>query len=165
MREYILDTNIYIGFYDRYYRPEHFPTFWENFIIHSNECVVIPKVVLDESYQDKWLKDWIKDNFTRDVINHKDYAEEFGDILTHIQDNELYKDDVLLDWAREKIADPWLLAIARKENLTIVTDEMPNINLNKKHPSKSAKIPDVAKELSIECINRNEFFARIDLKI
>lgn len=26
---YLLDTNIYISFYDRYYPKAHFPTFWQ----------------------------------------------------------------------------------------------------------------------------------------
>ena len=165
MAKYLLDTNVYIGFYDRYYLPVHFPTFWENFKDHINKFVVIPKVVLDENYQDQWLRNWIKENFSHDIINHKNYAEGFAEILTHIQMQEHYKDDVLINWAREKIADPWILAIAKKENLTIVTDETSNHNLNKNQPSKSAKIPDVARELGIECINRNEFFERIDLKV
>ena len=162
MQKYLLDTNIYIGFYDRYYRPIHFPTFWDNIKTPLNENVVIPKVVLDESHQDEWIKEWVKENFNRDIINHKTYAEQFGEVLAHIQSSKYYRDDVLIDWAREKIADPWLLAIAKKENLIIVTDELPKIR-DKNRPSKKAKIPDVAKDLSIDCINRNEFFARIDL--
>jgi len=71
---------------------------------------------------------------------------------------EHYKDDALINWAREKIADTWILAIAKKESLIIVTDETSNHNLNKVHPSKSAKIPDVASELGVECISRNDFF-------
>jgi len=165
MEKYLLDTNIYIGFYDRYYLPAHFPTFWENFKAHINDFVVIPKVVLDENYQDTWLRSWIKENFVHDVIDHRDFVEEFAEILAHIQKQEHYKDDVLINWAREKIADPWILAIAKKENLIIVTDETSNPNLNKNQPSKNAKIPDIARELGIECINRNEFFARIDLVV
>ena len=29
---YLLDSNIYINFYDRYYRLEFFPTFWTKLI-------------------------------------------------------------------------------------------------------------------------------------
>jgi len=165
VKKYLLDTNIYIGFYDRYYLPAYFPTFWENIKPHINECVVIPKVVLDENFQDAWLKDWVKENYLHDLVNHKDYAGEFAEILVHVQEQDQYKDDVLINWGREKIADPWLLAIAKKENLIIVTDENANPGLNKNRPSKSAKIPDVARELGIECITRNEFFARIDLRV
>ncbi|MFC2401475.1 MAG: DUF4411 family protein, partial [Streptococcus sobrinus] len=27
--KYLLDSNIYINFYDRYYRKEFFPSFWQ----------------------------------------------------------------------------------------------------------------------------------------
>ena len=30
MKEYLIDTNIYIDSYDRYYRNEFFPTYWEH---------------------------------------------------------------------------------------------------------------------------------------
>ena len=165
MAKYLLDTNIYIGFYERYYLPAHFPTFWENFKNHINDFVVIPKVVLDENYQGTWFRDWIKENFSHDIVDHRNYAEEFAEILAHIQEQGHYKDDVLANWAREKIADPWILAIAGKENLIIVTDETSNHSLNKNQPSKNAKIPDVASELGIACITRNEFFEKIDLKV
>jgi len=166
MDKYLLDTNIYIDCYDRFYLPEHFPTFWENFKNHLNDFVVIPRVVLDEIKKNTWFKEWVEEYFTSDIINHIDYAEEFAQVLAHIQVQDHYTDDVLTNWAREKIADTWLLAIAKKEKFIIVTEERSNDNLHRNaDPSKKAKIPDVAKELGIECINRNEFFARVDLRV
>lgn len=41
---YLLDSNIYINFYDRYYRKDFFPTFWSNFAGILNSSVVIPKL-------------------------------------------------------------------------------------------------------------------------
>jgi len=166
MKKYLLDTNIYIDFYDRFYLPAHFPTFWSNFIRHINEFVIVPRVVLDEIQQNEWIKDWIKEHFDSDIVKHTDYAVELQEVLSHIQAQPHYTDNVLVNWSREKIADSWLLAIAKKEGFVIVTNETANPNLHTNpNPSKSAKIPDVANELGIECISRNEFFARIDLKV
>ena len=36
---YLLDSNIYINFYDRYYRNKFFPTFWLNFVSILNANV------------------------------------------------------------------------------------------------------------------------------
>ncbi|MDS3029726.1 Uncharacterised protein [Streptococcus pneumoniae] len=83
---YLLDSNIYINFYDRYYRKEFFPT-------------------------------------------------------------------------------PWLIAIAKKENYTIVTDEIKNVNLNDVNPSRNAKVPDVCEKLNVQCISMNQFFKEISLSI
>lgn len=46
---YLLDSNIYINFYDRYYRKDFFPTFWVNFVDILNANVVIPKIIRELS--------------------------------------------------------------------------------------------------------------------
>ena len=58
-----------------------------------------------------------------------------------------------------------MIAIAKRENYTIVTDEVKNINLSDKNPSKNAKIPDVCEEFKIRCISMNQFFVEIGLSI
>lgn len=68
-------------------------------------------------------------------------------------------------WANDTIADGWLIAIAKKEGYTIVTDEVKNPNLNKISPSKSCKIPDIAADFGIRCLTMLEFFKEIKLKI
>ncbi|MTV80879.1 DUF4411 family protein, partial [Streptococcus pneumoniae] len=85
-----------------------------------------------------------------------------------IQDSPLYKDTALVSdkgWANERIADPWLIAIAKKENYTIVTDEIKNVNLNDVNPSRNAKVPDVCEKLNVQCISMNQFFKEISLSI
>ena len=137
---YLLDSNIYINFYDRYYRKDFFPTFWSNFAGILNSSVVIPKIVISENYQDDWFRDWLTN----------------------------YKDAALMSqkgWANADIADPWLIAIAKSMNYTIVTDEVKNVNLNSTNPSKNAKIPDVCDQLGVRCISMNEFFEEIGLSV
>lgn len=77
--------------------------------------------------------------------------------------------DLALDenkgWTNVKIADPWLIAIALKEKVTIVTNEVKNVNLNTKNPSKSVKIPDICQQLGVRCITMNEFFKEVKLSI
>nr|WP_276933521.1 DUF4411 family protein [Globicatella sulfidifaciens] len=52
-----------------------------------------------------------------------------------------------------------------KENYTIVTEENRVISLNKIHPSKAAKIPDVSNQLGIRCINMNQFFEEVQFML
>lgn len=165
---YLLDSNIYINFYDRYYRKDFFPTFWSNFKNVLNESVVIPKIVVSENYQDTWFKDWLKDHYTKSFIEHTSYAKEWVSVIHHIDNSPYYKDAALTSekgWANDKIADPWLVAIAKAMNYTIVTDEVKNVNLNSDNPSKSVKIPDICEELGVRCISMNEFFKEIGLSI
>uniref|UniRef100_UPI0030B80D74 DUF4411 family protein n=1 Tax=Globicatella sulfidifaciens TaxID=136093 RepID=UPI0030B80D74 len=57
------------------------------------------------------------------------------------------------------------MAITMKENYTIVTEENRVISLNKIHPSKAAKIPDVSNQLGIRCINMNQFFEEVQFML
>lgn len=168
MTKYLLDTNIYINFYDRCYRFEHFPTFWQNLEDILNQHVVIPKIIMQESYQSQFFTDWITEHYTQQFINHKDYAEYWQQVIEHIANHDCYSDLALTNtqsWTNDNIADGWIIAIAKQDNLTIVTNETKNSNLNSNQPSKSAKIPDIAEDLGVRCIDMNEFFKEIELLI
>lgn len=168
MRKYLLDSNIYINFYDRYYQQDIFPSFWRTIIPILNRNVVIPKIVIDENYQDSWFSSWIDTNYSTPIIKHKDYTVEWVSVLEHIASHNCYKDAALESakgWAQEMIADPWIIAIALKDDLTIVTNETKNPNLTSANPSKSAKIPDVCDDLGIRCITMNQFFTEVGLII
>lgn len=165
---YLLDSNIFINFYDRYYKQHTFPSFWTNLKPLINENVIIPKIVMNENYQDVWFRDWVESNYDNELLNHVDYAVEWGEILEHIKSSIYYKNAALdsdKGWANSVIADPWIIAIAKKESLTIVTDEKRNPNLSSRNPSKSAKIPDVCDSLGIRCITMNDFFVAVGLII
>ena len=136
--------------------------------VKGNSDVKVPDIVVSENYQDPWFRKWLAENYEKDLIDHKSYVREWSEVIQYIQDSPFYKDTALLSekgWANEKIADPWLIAIAKRENYTIVTDEVKNINLSDKNPSKNAKIPDVCEEFKIRCISMNQFFAEIGLSI
>ncbi|MTV44399.1 DUF4411 family protein [Streptococcus pneumoniae] len=135
-------------------------------ILNSN--VVVPRIVVSENYQNPWFREWLEENYKKDLIDHKSYAREWSEVIQYIQDSPLYKDTALLSekgWANERIADPWLIAIAKKENYTIVTDEIKNVNLNDVNPSRNAKVPDVCENLNVQCISMNQFFKEISLSI
>lgn len=167
--KYLIDSSTYLDFYNRYYRYDFFPTFWEKLEGIMNNSVVVPKIVLDEHYHDLWFKDWVERHFAHDILNHKNYVEDWGEVLAHVQTCGFYKASALAadrGWSHEKIADPWIIGIAKKDNLTIVASELadPNRGVNGTQ-SKSAKIPDVARDLGVRCIDRNTFFEEVKLKI
>lgn len=168
MKQFLLDSNIYINFYDRYYREEYFPSFWTQLPKILNKYVIIPRIVVDENYHDPKFKKWLDNNFKKQFLNHKNYAEEWAEVLEHIKNSKCYKSEALTadgGWAHEKIADPWLIAIAKKDKLTIVTEEIRNPNLHNPYGNKAAKIPDVCDDLMVDCIDMNGFFKEINLSI
>lgn len=169
MKRYLLDTNIYIGSYERYYRNEYFPTYWEKFSVILNEHVIIPKVVHTEITKSDWFLEWLKSNFADEIINHKDYSEHWQTVLEYVRSCGFYKEKALVDptkgWANETIADPWLVAIAKENDLVLVTDETSDPNFSKGNPIGAAKIPDICVSQGVRCITRNEFFGEIGLLI
>jgi hypothetical protein len=169
MKKYILDTNIYADAYERYYRNEYFPTYWEKFSTILNEHVVIPKIVKDEITKSDWFLEWLKDNYHDNIINHKDYSQQWQTILEYIQSCGLYTDKALAEqtkgWVNDKIADPWLIAIAKENDLIIVTNEQRNPNLNKGNLVGAVKIPDICDRQGIRCMGRNEFFGEVGLSV
>ena len=52
---YLLDTNIYIAFYERYYPQRNFPSFWEKLVQTFQQEVVVPRVVMEETKKSDWL--------------------------------------------------------------------------------------------------------------
>lgn len=169
MKKYLLDTNIYIDAYDRYYLHDYFPTYWEKFSVILNEHVIIPKVVKEEVTKSDWFLVWLKDNYQGNILNHRNYSQQWQTILEYVQSCGLYKDVALTKqttgWANEVIADPWIVAIAKEDNLVIVTNEDRDPNLDKGNPIKSAKVPDVCDRQGVQCIGRNEFFGEVGLLI
>lgn len=169
MKKYILDTNIYADCYERYYRSEYFPSYWEKFSVILNEHVIIPRIVKDEITKSDWFLEWLKTNYNDDTLNHKNYVERWQTILNFVQSCGLYKEKALIDqakgWANENIADPWLIAIAKENDLIIVSDETRDPNLDKGNPIGRAKIPDICDRQSIRCITRNEFFGEVGLQV
>lgn len=169
MKKYLLDTNIYIASYDRYYRNEYFPTYWERFSAVLNEHVIIPKIVKNEIIKSDWFLEWLNDNYQDEIVNHKNYSQQWQTILEFVQSCGLYKDAALIDqtrgWANENIADPWLVAVAKEEELILVSDEDRIPNLGKGSLVRAAKIPDVCDRQGVRCISRNEFFGEIGLSV
>lgn len=83
-----------------------------------------------------------------------DVLNSYAAVLKYVNDSPFYKQKSYHEWAKFEKADPWLIAIAKTHDYTIVTMEEPIGNLSKKHPtSKEPRIPDVCAALGVECIN------------
>ena len=70
---YLLDTNIYIAFYERYYPQRNFPSFWERLVQTFQQEVVVPRVVMEETKKSKWLKTYMMDTCGVSIIDHRQY--------------------------------------------------------------------------------------------
>ena len=165
---YLLDTNIYIAFYERYYPQRNFPSFWEKLVQTFQQEVVVPRVVMEETKKSDWLNTYMTETCGVNPIDHRQYWKQWDEVLKNVRNNPVYNNEALDSqngWSNETVADAWLLAIAKEEKYVLVTEEIKNVNLYKGGPVRSAKIPDVAEDIGVECIDRLEFYKRIELSI
>ena len=165
---YLLDTNIYIAFYERYYPQRNFPSFWEKLVQTFQQEVVVPRVVMEETKNSAWLNTYMTEICGLNPIDHRKYWMQWAEVLNNVRNNPVYTNEALDSqngWSKETVADAWLLAIAKEEKYILVTEETKNVNLYKGGPVRSAKIPDVAEDIGVEYIDRLEFFKRIKLSI
>ncbi|WP_444283045.1 DUF4411 family protein [Granulicatella adiacens] len=165
---YLLDTNIYIAFYERYYPQRNFPSFWERLVQTFQQEVVVPRVVMEETEKSDWLNTYMTETCGLNPIDHRKYLNQWAEVLKNVRNNPAYRIEAVDSyngWSKETVADAWLLAIAKEEKYILVTEETKNVNLYKGGPVRSAKIPDVAEDIGVECIDRLEFFKRIELSI
>ncbi|MCD4698596.1 MAG: DUF4411 family protein [Bacteroidales bacterium] len=148
--KYVFDTNTLSAIFKHYYF-DSFPTFWSKFdqkIISNEVCSV--REVLNEIKGFKRgdiLEDWIKDK--KDFFQEPSIAELkfITEIYTvnHFKFN-LEKIKLLKGGA---FADPFIIAKAKTENATVVTEE--------KNKENAAKIPNICSHFNIQYTNLNGF--------
>ena len=132
MSKYLLDTNIFVTPHRSYYSFDFANSFWEQLAnILRNKKATILKVVSDEILKDsedrlaEWLKNLKKDVKVLSVSRNQKIHDNYARVLQYVQTCGNYKDSAILNWAKEDIADPWLIATAMSDNYKIVTDEQP----------------------------------------
>lgn len=145
---YCIDTSSLILLKDVYPR-DIFPSVWEkveNVIMKG--YVIAPREVLRElEKQEDELLQWARRlNFFRDPDSNqlqvvKDIMKRFPRLV------DPYKTTA--------DADPFVIALAKGEGCTVITEEIPADLTN---PSSKPKIPNVCNELKVKWIPLQEFF-------
>lgn len=129
---YILDSNIFIQAHRSYYPFDVVPSFWKKLEELSHKGVIssIDKVkmeICDRAYPDElanWCADRLPNNFFKDSsISLDSYSE-----LVHWTENSYFNQRAKDEFLTTDLADPWLIAVARTNNYTVVTHETSNPN-------------------------------------
>ena len=135
---YCIDTSALIAAWQERYPPENFPRVWERFddLIECGRMVSPIEVLHETSKRSDELHVWLKAR-----------SEMFRELEDPIQ---IEAAKVLASYPRlvgeKKLrtsADPFVIALARVDNLQIVTDEKPTSNLNRPN------IPDVCTDMGM----------------
>lgn len=142
---YCLDTSFFIESWVRRYSPDIFPPFWEYLEEAARaQQLVSPQDVREELEHPLDLKKWVKKQ-----------SEIFIDLEPRVVDS--LKE--VLEWARDRHlnqgrdfrpkdlkADPIVVALARVEDATIVTEE------SRSGDQGRPKIPDYCVNFGLRCI-------------
>jgi hypothetical protein len=144
---YSLDTSGILDAWVRHYPPDVFPTIWTRMeaAITANEIFAIEEVIRELERKEDDAHKWVKNHPAMIVAIDGDIQARVVEIMG--------KYPRLVDTKKNRSGcDPFVIALAKSRNLTVVTAEKATGNLDK------PKIPDVCKEMKVACIQVVEFF-------
>lgn len=141
--KYSLDTSAITGAWRKHYPQDIFPSLWRQHLpdlISSGELRAIYEVRVELERQDDELLKWMLER-----------EEVFVEIDDHIQlqvQEILRRHRTLIDARKGRSgADPFVIALARRENCAVLTEERASGSLKRPH------IPDVCQALGVPCLD------------
>lgn len=165
MKKYLIDSNSLISPYRTFYQFELVPSFWKWLKPVYDHSIYLVDRVRDEvrpttieANKDD-LQIWIEQNcLSKDKVilpnTDVNVLNNYAKVLEYVDSTPFYSPRSYDQWTAFEKADPWLIAIAKTYDYTIVTMEVRNNNLSSTSPtSKEPRIPDVCDALGVECIN------------
>jgi len=147
--KYVFDSGPLIDLFRHYY-PSRFPTLWEKFhaLVLEDELTSVREVYNEIDSREDMLTSWAKKE--KDELFSQPTDEEFQFVreifqVRHFQAMIRKKERL----QGKPVADPFVIARAKVLDCQVVTTEVFRDN--------SAKIPNVCKHFSVECINLEGF--------
>lgn len=144
--KYCIDTSALLDAWLRWYPPDIFPGLWDKLdqLINESRLIATEEVFIELSYKEDLLFEWAGERQNKLFFPLDDQIQiEVTAILTEFPK--------LVDQRPGKgTADPFVIALAKITNATVVTGELPTNNLQR------PKIPDVCNQLNIQCIKITE---------
>jgi hypothetical protein len=146
---YCVDTSFLLDAWRRKYPPDHFPPFWEylNSLISNGDMKAPEEVFYDLEKKDDEVLAWAKDQ-KKALFVPIDYEtqQEVSAILARFE-------FLVNQRTGRSSSDPWVIALAKLNSSTVITNEGLSTNQNPQKP----KIPDVCVSLSIRYIDTLKF--------
>ena len=145
---YIIDANVFMQAANSYYAFDIVPKFWTWLEVRLGEELFSVEPVKDEILaQNDQLSSWLQG------LDDLEWVLSIDDEATQLQMPEITKHCVDYGYKTAGIskflagADPWVIARARRDNWTVVTQEVAQPESRKR-----VKIPDVCDNLGVENI-------------
>lgn len=166
MKQYLLDTNIFIQAHRESYPLDVVPSFWGKIIeLAKNGNILsidkVKKEICDNSSHEDELSDWCTTNLNDDFfVDTSIYINRYFDIIRWAYSKSShYTSNAIEEFLKIDLADPWLIAYAKENDVIIVTYE-------KSDPltKRRIKIPEPCKHFGVEYISLIEMFRQLRVK-
>jgi len=165
MPEYWLDADSFIRASRTAYRFSFDPPFW-GFLQEKAQYGVIgsPSIVFDQELassnkiaEKDLLELWAREQReTLFITPDESVQHEFSRVVNYVQSNGRFSQHNIASFMSG--ADPWMVAYAMAHGGKIVTFEVSALK------STNPKIPDIANEFGVECINLWDMLTELDYK-
>lgn len=170
--KFLIDSNTLITASRLYYASDLIPSFWEILAQKTKEKNLVlldmVKDEIDRGWDQDVLKNWLYEKEPEfEICNHVDgeIIARYAEVMQYIQTCGYYNEKGLNEWARNDIADPWLIATAAAKNCTIITFETSAGYLSEKNKSGKVKIPDIAKHFEVQVHNLYYMMRQLNIRI
>ena len=151
--KYIFDANCFIEPWNKFYSYTFFKPYWEEAIrsFCDRGNILIQREIYDEIFKkDDKLSHWLKQCNFSIIETDVDTAREVAQI------NEQFQ-GLIKESKGRSLADPFVIAIAKREKATVVTME-------DEGSESKPKIPYVCHKLDVRCINLFSFIKENGIK-
>ncbi|MDE0243248.1 MAG: DUF4411 family protein [Candidatus Kaiserbacteria bacterium] len=155
-QKYCFDTNCFIEPWNKFYSYTSHASYWDDIILPEIQGGNI--IILDEVYNELKQKDddilaWLKKHKVKDnnvvetTVDHARHVQSLLDTYPRLTDSSRGR----------SVADPFLIAYAKENNIPIVTLEVASGTMGK------PRIPDVCKKESVACMSLYDFVDRMGI--
>jgi len=161
----VLDACVFMQAANLYYAFDIAPRFWDQLIEHASNGRLISidrvgkEIIGDRPRQKDRLAKWAKSEFHQwfKPTDREDVVEAYREVMEWVKQHPRYTPAAKAEFA--KVADGWLVAFAKVEGCTLVTQEKPEPESKRK-----VKIPDVCEHFGVPWIDTFEMLRRLGVK-
>ena len=161
--KFVLDANVYLEAYHRYYGMDLVPGFWKFIEEKTEEGLIlsIDRVYEELKRKEDSLSVWA-DNMSDMFVSSTDtnVVSAFQEMIEFVNASVHFTDAAKFEFA--DVADGWIAAYAKVHHATVVTHEKYDPNIKKK-----VKLPNICRQFDVLTMDTFEMLrylgARFDL--
>lgn len=158
---FVLDTNVFIGAYRRYYTLDVCPGFWKCLLYYCGERQVqsIDRVREEILVKSDRLSEWVKQAPENLFIStaEESVINVVAKMNKWVQENSQFQPQAIEEFAR--VADGWLVAYAKVHNAVVVTHEV-----YKKDRDYKVPLPNVCKQFGVKYCNTFAMLRELEVR-